>query len=268
MATPAEIFNDMVQKAQAEASAQAAQASQAGAQKAEASLTDLTNSIKQQTEANAKINERLDAITQVLGRTANPSAQGADPMKAFEETTGIPAASFAPVASAYARTEAERVFDEKLGPLVRQAEAVQNYQSKNKTFDLVKMQAYVAENPDVAAVVDQAAKRGDYETGIAYAETRRLLDEKISAEAKGQVRKDKRKDFINTTRPDAQVVGASGAGNPAGLNVNPAPMTADQIQNVFANLNAGNSQPFIDAFHKPNLPSEEEFQRLAFGSFA
>lgn len=272
MSTPAELYNSMVAAARAESAAAAESAAQAQAQAAQQGLTSLTESIKQTAETTAKIDQRLAALEAAgAAHRPNPPAQGSNesnPLKAFEDLTGIPGNALQPVTSQFAREAAEKVFEERLGPMVREAEAVRNYQMQDPEFDINKMQTYLSKTPDVAAIVQEAASKGAYGAGIAYAETRRKLDEKIATEANGRVRKNKRDEFIGATRPDAMVVGGGGTSNPDGLNVKPAPLTADRIENAFAHLNAGNPQPFLDAFHKPNLPSEEEFQRMVMGPLA
>ena len=272
MSTPAELYNSMVEAARAEQERGQAEAAAAQAATAAQGLSNLTSTLQATADGVAKINERLNALEAARQPGHQPAGQpqgaSSDPLKAFEDTTGIPGAALGPVVNDMTRAAAEKVFDEKLGPMLREMQAVQGYQAENADFDLNRMQAYLAKNPDVAKIVQGAAANGAYGAGIAYAETRRQLDERIAAEAKGQVRREKRADFVNTTRPDAQVVGAGGTSNPNGLNVGTQPLSAEKIQHAFAHLNAGNSKPFIDAFHLPNLPSEEEFQRMVQGPLA
>lgn len=270
MSTPTELFNSMVNAAKAaqdQAAAQEAAARQAAANQG---LTDLTTTIAKTAETTEAISKRLEALEAASRPAPNPAqgGNGSNPLNDFETLTGIPTNAFTGAASTVARTEAEKVFEEKFGPLLREQQAVNEYSSKNPDFNAVAMQKYLATNPEAANVVREAAARGAYTAAIEYAETSRKLDAAIKQEAKGQHAKDARKQFVENTRPDAQVVGSGGSGNPAGLNVNPAPLSAEKIQHAFAHLNAGNAQPFVDAFVNPTLPSEEEFQRMVQGPFA
>lgn len=268
MPTPGEIYSELVNRAKAEADQAAQAAQQSAQQQATASITELTNGLKATIEGQKALGARVEQIAEAIATRPAPRDTAPTPGTSFEDATGLPSAPFQSMASSAARSEAERVFDEKMGPLVREAEAVQAYGSDHADFDLGRMQRYVAANPDVQRVVKEAASKGAYAAGIEYAETHRQLSEKIKGQATTEARKDSRKQFINDTRPDAQVVGSGGSSNPAGLNVNPTPASAKQISDAFNHLNAGNPQKFIETFHLPNLPSEEDFQRLVQGPFA
>lgn len=267
MSTPTDIYQQMLQRAQAEADSQAAAAQSEQRQAAEASLTNLTTALQQTVAGQKAIDERLSKIEQGIARPAQGSTAGQSGQSAFESYTGIPDSVVRPLAANVAREEAEKLFQEKMGPYLAEAEAIRAYGQKHEDFDLGQMQKYLAKNPEVQAYVAEAAQKGAFLTGIDYAETHRKLNEKIGKQAEGEVRRDKRKQFVENTRPDSQVVGASGSSNPAGLNVNPTPMTPEKLREVYARANAGDHQAFVDAFHKPNLPSEEEFQRLVQGPF-
>lgn len=263
MPTPGQIFDELVNNAR-EAEKAAAQP-QAPAPEVAQGLNELTDYIRRQDEARAAMDARLKALEGT--RVSQPQAPTNDPYAALEAETGIARDRFAVPMREEARREAERLFEEKFGPVVREAQAIQEYQATNPKFNMNEFNQYVATHPDVAAIVREAAGRGAYRAGIEYAETRRALDSRIAEEAKGQAKVEARKQYVERTRPDAQVVGAAGSPTGSG-NVSPAPMTPEQLSNIYAHANAGNWTPFEKAFHQSHLPSEEEFQRMVQGPLA
>lgn len=268
MPSPQEIYDSMVAEARAKVEAEQA----AKVQQAAAGQDEMVKTVKSIGEVLPKIADNQKQLADRLAaleatRTTRPTETDEnDPYKHLTEDLGITRGHIAPVVQHEVGSAVEKavdkVFETRFGPALRQTAAIQGYQEQNPDFDLNRLNKYLSVTPDVKAMVERSAKAGAYDLGIAYAETRRQMDEKIHAEATVHAKGASRKRMVEETRPDAAILGGTGANGTSRTAAKPT-MTADQLEKVFANLEAGNSQPFEQAFVHPGLPSEEWFQKLA-----
>lgn len=260
--SPADIFAEAEAAAREAAAAQPAPAPQPQNNQL---AQEITTALQRTAETQAQIAARLQSLEQsVAQRPMSPHTQtgGGDPLSELERESGITrdrwSSAFAPLAA----KAAEQVFEDKFGPTIRAGEALQQYAQTHEGFDVNKFNDYVMKNPDVAKLVNAASNKGAFETAIEYGETRRQLDERISTEARGASKREQRKQVVEATRPDAQVVGASGAAA-ASRNVGTQPLTQSEVESIYAHANANNWKPFEERFHLSNLPPEEWWQQLA-----
>jgi hypothetical protein len=264
-ASPQQIFDRMVNETRAKIEAEEA------SRQTPAIPDALTRTITQVSEALPKLVEQNQALTarlEQIEKRNQPSPQsGDDPYAKFGEY-GISREHFAPVLEREVAPMIERtvqnVFEKQFGGAVRESEAIQAYQKDHRDFDVQKLNSYISGTPEVAQIVAAAKEKGAYGLAIEYAETRRVMDEKISQEARATGRARKRNEMIADTRPDAQIVGGTGAngGTARNDNVKRQP-TMEEMATAFNHADSGDWTHFEKLFVNPRLPSEEYFQQLA-----
>lgn len=257
--TPEQMFEQLMSAAQGRATQEQNQEREKSQAAAMQVLTQIAETVKQAKATTDQLVNRVQAIES--GRQpVVPQNTPPDPYAPLKEW-GLDREQIAPAVRHEVAGAVEQAVDKLLGPALRESQAFQSHMEKNKDFDQVEFNRYLASNPEVATVYREAASKGAFTAGIQYVETRRDLDAKIHQQAEGEVGASRRKKHIADSRPDAQVVGASGAGGNSRHVGNP--LTQKQLEEIYANANAGNWKPFEDKIVSPNLPSEEWFQRLA-----
>lgn len=260
MPTPGELFDAVAAEAKAKAEADVKEQATGQKDVLVQTMTSIADSMKKTAEGQVRLEQRLGAIEESRSRRADPTTTSPDPYDKLSNELGVGRELFEPVIRAESEAAAERFLEKKLGPVVRENAEIAEYQRTHPDFDLQKYNSFVNRNPEVAAIVEQARAKGAVALAIEWGETRRQIDEKIEAEAKGQAKASKREQVVKETRPDAQIVGSAGA-NSDSRNVS-NPLTPEKLNEIYAHADAGNWRPFEKEFHQSNLPSEEYFQRL------
>lgn len=267
MPTPQETFNQIVEAAKQKVQADAAAASakqNSGADQITKTIAQIGETLPKLVQQNDVMAKRIELLEASRSGSTHQSDEN-DPYKNVEDY-GLNRSNLQPVirheTDALVEKKVNEVFEKSFGPAMREASAVREYQEKNPEFDLNKINSYLAKNPEVRTIVDNARTHGAFDVGIKYAETRMLMDDKIAAEARGQARADKRREHIEASRGDAAVLGGTGANGTSRTDTNPG-LTPEKIEKAFAGANAGDWREFDKTFVHPNLPSEEWFQQLA-----
>lgn len=266
-ASPKEVFDQIVADARSKVEARQAQEAADAARNSgnvAKTLNDVASALPKLIESQNALAERIKAVEAGRPDRTTHQSDERDPYDRLKNF-GMGRDDLAPVieheASRIAERKVNQLFEEKLGPTFREAEAIQKYQEQHPDFDPLALQSYLRQNPDVQKLVQEAISKGAYETGLNYGETRRAIDTKISAEARAQGRAEKRRDHIAETRGDAAVLGGTA---PNGDTRNPNPgVTLDQASKAFAHAENGDYTLFEKLFVHPGLPSEEEFNRIA-----
>lgn len=262
-----EVFAKLMEDAKAKVESEALskmEEQQTRSKEVQSTLEQISTALPTIMQNQQTLNQRIAAM-EAQNKNSNRQVDDNDPYRSLTEDLGITRQHFAPVVQHEVRnavkSEVKSAFEEMLGPTMRESAAINEYQNGHPDFDLQRVNSYINKNPEVKKMVDKARQQGAFELGIEYAETRRVMDEKISKEALVQSRGDKRKRVVAETRPDAEIIGATGAlGDRSKVTKT---ISANDLESVYAHANAGNWKPFENAFHKDHLPSEEEFQRIA-----
>ncbi len=182
---------------------------------------------------------------------ANPLA---DPFDELERRQGIDRAPLQSAIDQRTDTRVTEQLQQILGPMVNKAKAVDDYKKVHADYDQVAHDQFVASNPDVQVFIQDAETKGAYGAAVEYAELRRKISDAAS-------KQETQVSNMNQNKQTAGVMSGS-AGSGVDPKANQAGITADELSNIVINADSGQWQPFVDKF-MDDLPSEEEFQRIA-----
>lgn len=189
------------------------------------------------------------------------SKPGDDAVAKFSEESGVAADQ----ATAAIRSVAVQVLQEMIAPAVKAATADQEL-TKTYGSDYLKalpqVQIYLAENPQVARLANEAVESGNPMLGKAYAyemymKDKAALDERAKLDADADARRE-----IERTRADAGTTARRHSAGARDRATGAAGLTSEQIAQIVEQAQRGDYRLFDKYIMRPTLPPEEVLQRM------